>query len=94
MPIMIAFDPKDAATRPDAKTIEFGPYRVAAIVGDSLSVFDGFQPFSLATRNQSGDWIVNGLDGLTFPSVRFLPPLDERRADLERAEEEYDGRDE
>ena len=90
MPIVVAFDPPDAGRSPGARTAEFGPYRVASLVGNELMVFDGFQPLTLAFRDDAGGWHVNGLDGLTFESVRFLPPPAERAADLDRAAEVYD----
>lgn len=47
-----------------------GPYRTVQISAGALWVFDGFQPFVLATEDAStGEWTVNGLEGMTFTSV-------------------------
>lgn len=81
MPIMVVFESADTACNPGTGSLECGPYRVAQIVGDSLYAMDGYQPFVLANR-ESGGWRVNGLPEPLFPSIRFVPPPDQRRAEL------------
>jgi len=73
VPLMVLFDSaKDHATDPNARCLELGPYLVAAIEGDVLVVFEGSQPVRLAVRG-AGGWTIDGLVGLRFPTVRFVP---------------------
>src|SRR5262249_13639179 len=57
---------------PDARCFGLGPYLLAAVEGDVLVAFEGACPVRLAVR-VAGGWAVDGLDGVTFPTVRFVP---------------------
>jgi hypothetical protein len=77
MPVRVVFDPANAGYHPDARRIQFGPYDVVQVVRNELFVLDDGQSFILATRTLAGDWVVNGLEEMTFRGVRFLAPADQ-----------------
>lgn len=87
MPVIVDF----VQTSPSTVRQECGPFRCVQVSDDgTVGVFDGFQPFTLATRSPSGKWIVNGLDGLEFDSFIVMPPREQARAELDAAAEKYD----
>jgi hypothetical protein len=51
--------------------------RCAQVNAEVVDVFDGFQPFTLASRTAAGKWVVNGLNGLEFDSFVVMPPRDQ-----------------
>jgi hypothetical protein len=59
-----------------------GPYRAAEVRRDELTVGVGFDWSVLATRDQTGRWVVSGWDREPFERVVFIPPWEEAVADM------------
>jgi hypothetical protein len=84
MPVVVKFNHAVLGS-PHPGDEVFGPYRVVQIKGDALLVFNGLNPFRLATRLPDGQWEPDGFPGWSFGSVVIQPPDDVSDRELEDA---------
>jgi hypothetical protein len=83
MPVIIEFSKSSQPGEPPPPRQEFGPFRVVEVSDEQVAVFDGFQPFTLATKVTPGKWQVNGLEGMEWDYFIVLPPREQAAAELE-----------